>query len=406
MKKYLIQFIYCTLCFLSTVCNGQQNIANSDIILSQDTAPIRQLHFNSNGKYLTVISSSIVIWEIATKRKIFTYKLEKEHGCCVSKDGNALAIKHKQNEIFILHLNLKKAKYNCTSTKLQNRFDKIIGFVAQNQSLVVQQGNFHCIYGWQTGILQRKYKANPTHSYFISSNEQFAIEVDTMNHQFQLFDFQRNTSLAYFKYGKGEVFKNLYFDVDTMNRVIITHTGNKVRFWETFTCQRIPTKFIPEYEVSENERFWGLTHDFHYTVYGHDTLKMNYLLSKQTLSPVLIMEQVITAVALSKNSEYLAAGSGNGDIKICALNSEKLSAIYFAKNIETERHLIRPTSGEERPQDYVKRVKRSRQAILNKYLGFYNEMIAMNPYDKSLLQLFLNYERKRLENSMGTPCQD
>jgi WD40 repeat protein len=368
---------------------------NSDNIIgfAHDNTPIHSLQFTQDGKYLMAISGSVVIWDVAKKEKVFTHTMPNMvQNACLAKDTNLFAIKHNHNEILIMEAN-RRTEIQTIRLNPAHEFVKIVAFGRENQVLVIQQANFHYIYELKTGLLQRKYEVNPKQPYFISGNGNILISVDTMNYQFQLFDFQSNKSLAYLKYGKGETFKSLHLDIawDTLNQAILTHTGNKVRFWETFTYQRIPTKFIPEYELSGKERFWGLTKDCFYSLYGHDTLKMRYLNSGHVLSPVLVMGTEISSVIMSTDGKYLAAGDAFGNIKIWNYANETISALFYKTEIETEIKLLSPrhwddTNDANDPQVIQRRRKKSGRAIKNKYLGIYSEKITT---DKSPIELFL-----------------
>jgi WD40 repeat protein len=396
--KYLFKLFIFALCFwtILPILYAQPDSTRRLIGFVHDNTPIHSLQFSNDGNYLMAISGSVVIWDIAKSEKVFTHTMPNmSQNACLAKDTNLLAIRHNDNEIIIMEANHRTVLHQIRLMNQEHAFVKIVAFVHENQSLMVQQDRFHYIYELKTGSLQRKYEVNPEQPYFISFNEKFAVTIDTANYQFQLFDFQSNKSLAYFKYGKGEPFKSLDIDIslDTFTQVIVTQTGNKVRFWETFTYQRIPTKFIPEYELSEKERFWGVTKDLQYFLYGHDTLKMRYLNNGRVLSPVLVMGTEITACTMSSDAKYLVAGDALGNIKIWIYVDETLSALYYKTEIETESKLIRGRHWEETndKQEIERRKQKSRRAISNKYLGLYGEKMTT---EKSPIDLF--YEEQLL----------
>ncbi len=394
--KHLVKlgtFMVCFGTFLPFT-HAQPDSARQLIGFAHDNTPIHDLQFSKDGKYLMAISGSVVIWDIAKREKVFTHTMPNmAQNACLAKDTNLLAIKHNDIEIMIMEANNRTVPHQIRLDK-EHSFVKIVAFAHKNQLLIVQQDSLHYFYHIRTGKIIKKQAVHAL-KYVIGARDSLFATI--YEDEIKIYDFKSNQFLASLNDVPSGNFKTLCFD--KRGQFIAIQKNNEVHLFETRHYKSLIPKYIRTCELNANEDFFGLDPSQHFYLAGYDTLKLwdmsevkeNYgplhwkRPEKWTNTP-LIFGRKITSVVFNPKSNYLAAGSINGDIKIWLFSNENVAAHYYNAAYEAEERLIRYSGEYELPAERAARIQKSKRAIRNKYLGMYEEKITT---EKSPLELFL-----------------
>jgi WD40 repeat protein len=397
--KHLFKLTILMLCFWAILpfMHAQPDSTRQLIGFAHDNTPIHSLQFSKDGKYLMAISSSVVIWDIAKKEKVFTHTMPNMvQNACLAKDTNLLAIRHNDNEIIIMEANNRTVRQTILLNQ-EHSFVKIVAFVRENQVLMVQQERFHYFYSLKTGALINKQPILGL-QYFMNGWDRLTAVVE--QNKIKIHNFENNQFLGAIEDESNGAFQQLHY----CGSLVAVQRDNKIHLWETFTYKSLIPKYLNICHLAKNETFFGFDHSGLYYLAGYDTLKLwdTSTKSDKWVNTPLIFGNKITAVNFSplrtytyndttyvmSNDTYLAAGDAFGNIKIWQFSDENVVAHYYKDEIENEFKLIRRSHWSETKdqKEMERRKQKSRRAINNKYLGIYWEKLVT---EQSPINLFL-----------------
>jgi WD40 repeat protein len=378
--KYLFKLSIFALCFwgILPIMDAQPDSTRRLIGFAHDNTPIHSLQFSKDGNYLMAISGSVVIWDVAKREKVFTHTMPNMiQNACLAKDTNLLAIRHKDNEIFIMEANHRTVLHQIPLMNPEHAFVKIVAFVHENQSLMVQQDRFHYFYDIKTGKLTHK-QAILSPQYFINGWDSLITTVE--QNKIKIYNVYTNQFLNQMDDESNGTFQQLHY----YGPFMAIRRDDKIHLCETATYKSLIPNYLNICYLAEKETFFGLDLFGNYYLVGYDTLKLwdATPTSEKWVRTPLIFGNKITNATFSpyisyKDTIYLAAGDALGNIKIWAFTDENVAAHYYKDEIQKEIAQIRQPYGisSEGERDRVEWYYKKIRSIHNKYLGKYSEKI-------------------------------